>query len=220
MQTMIMNRWKTAAIWLLGGGVTVTGAIVLAASGPGAQDKGKPRTGQPPSASAPKDKAPEPAVDLDSPETLRKQNERRVVAAKQRFDAQRAYYEEGRITIDRFMDASLQLMLAETAASTSKEQAVAAAKAHLDRLTEVQKREEGELTVGRGTVADLAEAVLARENAAVTYLRARQSRGTEEVEALKKRVERLEKQLDAVLKKEKETDASAKQIERSRPDKK
>jgi hypothetical protein len=100
-------------------------------------------------------------------------------------------------------------VLAETAASTTREQRVAAAKSHFDRMIEAAAHEERRLKDRRGNVADTAEAILARENAAVGYLEARQSRGSQEVEALKKRVERLEKDLERVLK----------QLEPSRTDK-
>jgi hypothetical protein len=139
----------------------------------------------------------EKRFDQDSPAALRKQTERRVNAARQRLDAQRAYYKEGRITIDRFIDASEQLMRAEMAAGATKEQRLAAAKAHMDRIAELLKLEQAELEEGRGTVADVAEARLAAETAACAYLEARQDRGTFDVEILKRRVEALEKQLDS-----------------------
>jgi capsule polysaccharide export protein KpsE/RkpR len=119
---------------------------------------------------------------------------------RQRLEAQRAFYEEGRITIDRYIDASRQLMLAESAVSATREERLAAAKAHWDRTVEIQTRERAELEAGRGTVADVAEAGLAQEEAAVEYLQARQSSDTTEVQALKQRVETLEKQLHAVRK--------------------
>jgi RNA polymerase sigma factor (sigma-70 family) len=199
-RAMMMNWWRTAAVWLLAAGMTVAGAIGFAAGGPSGQDKGATSKNQPGAATAPKNRAPEPPEDLDSSETLRKQTERRAEAARQRLDAQIAYYEEERIPVGRWIDASRQLMLAETAASTTKEQRVTAAKAHFDRMIEAAAREERRLKDRRGNVADTAEAVLARENAAVGYLEARQSRGSEEVEALKKRVETLEKELERVLK--------------------
>ncbi len=126
---------------------------------------------------------------------MRKHIERRVNAARQRLDVQRALNNEGRITNDRYIYASEQLMLAEMAASANKEQRVAAAKANMDRITEVVKREQEKLLTGPGTAANVAEAVVAYENAACTYLEVRHERGPSEVELLRKRVEVLEKQL-------------------------
>jgi RNA polymerase sigma factor (sigma-70 family) len=199
-RAMMFDWYRTAAVWLAAASITAAGAIALAAGGPSGQDKSATSKAQPSTAASSKKPAPPPEVDFDSPDTLRKQTERRVAAAAQRLDAQRAYYEEGRITIDRFIDASLEFMLAKMAASTTKEERLAAIKTHWDRMDEVQKKEEAELKVGRGTVADVAEAVVAHENAAFAYIEARQSRGSYEVEDLKKRVDALEKQLQTVVK--------------------
>jgi RNA polymerase sigma factor (sigma-70 family) len=199
-RTMMIDWCRTAAFWLLAAGMTVAGAIAFAASGRNEQGEGATRKRQAEAATAPKDDARQQPVDFDAPETLRKQIDRRVVAARQRLEAQRAYYLEGRITVDRFIDASQQLMLAEIAASTTKDQRVAAAKAHMDRATELVKLEQSELEKGRGTTADVAEALVAQENAACDYLQARQARDSTDLEALQKRVERLEKQLETANK--------------------
>jgi RNA polymerase sigma factor (sigma-70 family) len=196
-RSMMMNRWITAAGWLLAAGMTGAAVTGFAAGGFSEQDKAATSKSQTSAANARQQKpANEPPVDLDSPQTLRKQTERRVAAARQRLDAQRAYYDEGRITINRFIDASSSLMLAAMAASATKDQRMAAAKAHLDRIGEIVKREQAELEKGRGTVADVAEAMGAQEIAACAYLEARQDRGSFEVEILRKRVETLEQQLE------------------------
>jgi hypothetical protein len=103
---MMMKRGRTATVWLLAAGMTVAGAIVFAAGGPNGQDEGASSKVQPGTVAAPKNQAPEPPGDLDSPETSRKQNERRAEAARQRLDAQRAYYEDERRTVDRWIDDS------------------------------------------------------------------------------------------------------------------
>jgi RNA polymerase sigma factor (sigma-70 family) len=195
-RAMMINRWMTAAAWLLAAGMMGAGVIGFAGVGAGGQEKAAPPGDRRPAAEATRRKASEPPIDFDSPETLRKQTERRVNAARQRIDAQRAYYEEGRITIGRFIDASRKLMLAEIAANSSREQRVAAIKAHWDRIAEVQRREQDELEKGKGNVADLSEAVVAYENAAFDYISARQSQGSADAETLKRRVEALEKQVD------------------------
>jgi RNA polymerase sigma factor (sigma-70 family) len=194
-RAMMINRWMAAAAVLLAAGLTGAGAIGFAAIGSPGQNPAAISHSQPRAIDTPRRKAAqEPPIDLDSPATLRKQMERRTNAARQRLDAQRAYYEEGRITIGRFIDASRQLMLAEAAVSSSKQQRLAAVKAHWDRMAEVQKREQAELDRGKGTVADLAEANVAHENAAYEYIAARQSAGSTEVEDLTRRVEALERE--------------------------
>jgi RNA polymerase sigma factor (sigma-70 family) len=194
-KAMLMSRGKMVAIWLLGSGLTAAGAIALAAGATGTQDQGVSPAGSSGGATVRKEKTGPPQVDLDSPDAIRKANERRLEAAQQRLMAQRDYYEQGRITIDRFNEASRQTMLAKLAVSTTKEQRVAAAKAHWDLMKEVLERERAELTVGRGTVADVSEALVAEATAEVEYLETRQSRGPEEVEVLKQRVETLQKQI-------------------------
>ena len=58
-------------------------------------------------------------------------------AARQRYDAQRAYYEEGRITIDRFVDASKQLELAELRLAKTDADRLAIRQRHLDRIKQI-----------------------------------------------------------------------------------
>ena len=81
----------------------------------------------------------------------REQLARKVLrAAVKRLDAQRAYYEEGRITIDRFVDASRQVRDAEArVAKTQDERVVAARAGTVDRVAAILKRETDELEVGR-----------------------------------------------------------------------
>jgi hypothetical protein len=193
LRIMMMNWWRTVAVWLLAAGTTVGGAVVIAEGGPLAQDSGASSKSQPGGTTPPHPQSPEPPPGLDSPEALRQLHERRVAAAARRLEAQRAFYDEGRITIDRYIDASEQLMLAKMGASTTKQQRVEAARGHRDRMTEVVSREQKELEQGKGTVADVAEAMVAAENAMLMYLEVRQERGSQEVEALKQRIETLEK---------------------------
>ena len=82
----------------------------------------------------------------------------RVAAALDRYKAQLAFYLEGRITLDRLVDASRGLMQAESNVAGSKAARVAAARTHYDRLAEMLRREQAELEVGRASTADVAEA--------------------------------------------------------------
>jgi RNA polymerase sigma-70 factor (ECF subfamily) len=91
-----------------------------------------------------------------------------LAAAIQRLDAQRAYYEEGRITLDRFLAASESLERVELLAAKGFAERRAVRKRHVDRLKEILNREQAELQVGRGTVADVTEAQLAFAEAEYT----------------------------------------------------
>jgi hypothetical protein len=83
-----------------------------------------------------------------------------VDVARQRYEAQEAFYKMGRITIDRIADASLQLAEAELRTARPPYERVAIKKRHFDRLKKIEEREEVEVKAGRGTKADLAEATM------------------------------------------------------------
>lgn len=61
----------------------------------------------------------------------------RVDAALERYKTQLAFYQEGRITVDRLVDASRGLMQAERDAAGSKAATVAAVRGHFDQLGNV-----------------------------------------------------------------------------------
>ena len=82
---------------------------------------------------------------------VRCQGARAAQAARQRYEAQAAYYKEGRITLDRFADASHQLAEAELRTAKSDFERIAIKKRHLDRLKEIEEREKTELKDGRST---------------------------------------------------------------------
>jgi RNA polymerase sigma factor (sigma-70 family) len=192
---MAIAHWKVVVAGILALGVTSAGVVVVASGGPTGQEK---RGAAPPGAATPKkvDPAQAPAP---VPRPLETPASRFVAAARQRLEAQRAFYEEGRITIDRYIDASRLLMVAEIDAATTHTQRVAAARAHLKRAEEIAKHEQSELDVGRGTVSDLAEARLAQAQAEVEVKKVETTPDVAEVEALKKRVDTMEKQLDRVI---------------------
>jgi RNA polymerase sigma-70 factor (ECF subfamily) len=123
-----------------------------------------------------------------------------VEAARQRLLAQRAYYEEGRITIDRFIAASQRLMEAERSAARTDAERLAALKRHVDILKEVENRERAELVVGKGTEGDLAEAVQSRVEAEIQLGEAASAKPSAEIEALKRRLGDVERKLDQLLK--------------------
>jgi capsule polysaccharide export protein KpsE/RkpR len=85
------------------------------------------------------------------------------------------------------------------AQAQTREERIRAAQVYWERMGEVRNREEAELKIGRGTVADVAEAQLAHELAALEWIKSHKDPEPADVPALQKRVEALEKRLDRVL---------------------
>jgi RNA polymerase sigma factor (sigma-70 family) len=200
-RTLAMSQWKLVLFGLATLGAT--SAAVVLAGGWGGQERSARGQGGATAQAPPSKKAPSPAIKpLAGPVevVLPKQAERRLNAARQRVDAQRAYYEEGRITIDRFIQAVQLMHEAEIELAATREQRIIAAQIHMDRLQELLDREQAELKIGRGTVADVAEAALAREIAAVELVKAHRASEAGDLGGLRKRVESLEKQLEQVKK--------------------
>jgi RNA polymerase sigma factor (sigma-70 family) len=119
-------------------------------------------------------------------------------AARRRYDAQRTYYEEGRITLDRFVDASKQLALAEMRIAKTDANRQAVRQRYLDRIRSIEQREEGELNVGRATEADVAE-VRERRLEAELDLRIGQ-RESAEMAAVLSRLNELERKVEQLKK--------------------
>ena len=95
-----------------------------------------------------------------------------VEAARRRLEARkREFYEERRITIDRFLDASSGVMGAEILQATTRLERVNAVERHLARVKEVEAREREEHKFGQGTTADVTEANQARERAEFDLLK-------------------------------------------------
>jgi RNA polymerase sigma factor (sigma-70 family) len=126
--------------------------------------------------------------------------EKLLLAARQRLEAQRSYYEEGRITIDRFLAASQELMVVEKMVSRTKEEALAAIQRHLDRAKEIVAREEAEVIVGKGTEADVAEARQCLLQAEVLLKKSKMPDKTNpDLSALERRLSEVERKLDLLL---------------------
>jgi hypothetical protein len=105
-----------------------------------------------------------------------------------------------RITIDRYLDASNELRLAEIDASKTREDRIAATRAHFDRVKEVEAREQKEFEEGRSTTADVTEAEQRRLQAELDLRAAENPTGRSELETLQDRVSAVERKLDLVLK--------------------
>jgi RNA polymerase sigma factor (sigma-70 family) len=157
--------------------------------------------GQEPAKKFKPDLAPTPVAEAEKPKILVDPLEQELLrAALARLEAQRTYYEEGRITIDRLIMASEQVMEVERSVSRTDAERLAAIQRHLDRLRAIKEREKGELAVGRGTAADLAEATQRRLEAEVILKKAKMpAKPDPQVVALERRLAEVERKLDELL---------------------
>ena len=163
LKTMLLKKLTVAGCLFASLGIgTGTGALVIrrsrAQDAPAAATPANRPTARPDQAKA---KAVDPLV------------RRLLDAARERIEAQRTYYEAGRITLDRFLDACTQLERAELLAAADEGERMAAREKYLDILTQVLRREQADLQAGRGTQADVAEAQHRREVAEMELRTAR-----------------------------------------------
>ena len=114
--------------------------------------------------------------------------------ARKRLEAQRAYYLEGRITLDRYLDASKQLEVAELRVARTDADRLAVRNRHVDRTKEIEIREKTEREAGRGTDADVSEAHERRLEAELGVMLSRRQGG--EMAALVRRVNELERKVE------------------------
>jgi hypothetical protein len=122
-------------------------------------------------------------------------------AARDRLEAQKKYYEEGRITIDRFIMACQQLMEVERSVSRTGAEQLAAIQQHVERLREIEKREQAELVLGKGTVADVSEITQKRIEAEVLLKKSKMPvKPDPQILALERRLGEIERKLDELLK--------------------
>jgi RNA polymerase sigma factor (sigma-70 family) len=199
LRSMILTKLKLAAFGLLSIGLLATGVGLRAgqehANRPGGTRPPGPAQSDSsaiparPSAAATPEEAPEEAL-----------KRRLVEIARRRLEAQQAFYRENRITIDRYLDASNELRLAEMDASKTRDDRIAASRAHRDRAREVEANERKEFEEGRSTVADVTEAEQYRLKAELHVQAAENPAGRSEIEVLQDRVNALERKLDLVLK--------------------
>ena len=158
-QTMILSRVSIAALCLIPASFVVIGAGVLVGQEPGAEpSQVRIQEKSAPGGTRPQGKENDPAAKVPREELVENLKNRLVEIARRRLETQKKYYEVGRITIDRYLDASEQLMGAERLAGATPEARIAAVRAHLDRTKAVEGRERAELAIGNSTPADVVEA--------------------------------------------------------------
>jgi hypothetical protein len=185
---MMLQKLTLAACALLPIGMLATAGGAFLARKSLAQDQGRPAatSNQSRPGIATKE-APKP-VEVDP------LIQQLLAAARQRFETQKAFYEQGRITLDRFVDACQQVESAELLAAKSDAERTAAKKRFVDLLKEIERREQAELTIGRGTRAEVAEIVLRRIQAEVAQKTAQQQ--ADDIHAILDRLNALERRLD------------------------
>jgi hypothetical protein len=123
-----------------------------------------------------------------------------VDVARRRYETQEAAHKEGRITIDRIFDASLQLAEAELRTARTAYERMAIKKRHLDRLKKIEEREELELKDGRGTKADLAEATMRCVEAEMDLHDAITFKSTPDLSPILRRLGELERKVAQIQK--------------------
>jgi RNA polymerase sigma-70 factor (ECF subfamily) len=166
LRTMMLAKLKMGALGMLSAAAVAIGAGgLLGQDGAKPGPKASPVRGKARDAAGPVDQAkPGPkaspatgkiATAEDEIATMRR---RLVETARQRLETQKAFYEEGRITIDRYIDAIEKLLDAERLVAATDAARRAALERYVTRIEDVLRREQTELGIGRGTKADVAEA--------------------------------------------------------------
>ena len=121
-----------------------------------------------------------------------------LAAAHARVEAQKAYYEEGRITIDRFIDGLTRLEKVELLAAKTDTERAEIRKRHVNILEQIANREDAEIQVGRGTIADLSEA--RQRHLEAEYETKIVDKEAAEKAAILRRLSELERIVDAIQK--------------------
>jgi len=186
---MIINKMLVIAFALLSLAMIAIGGGAILVQKSRAQDK------RAPDAAPTINRKTAPPSDTPRPPELNPLIQQSINAAQARLLAQRDFYEEGRITIDRFIEACYQVQLAELRAAQTDAERNAIKERYISILKEIENRENAELVVGRGTQADLTEAVRRRVHAE-TELQTKQDMPSilRRLAELERKVEQLQKE--------------------------
>ena len=197
LRSMALEKMAILACTLLPAGLLVWAGIVIGHE-PGAG--GKPQAAA--STAPAKPTSPPVATRVEEPPDPVDPLLRRLLkASRDRLEAQRSYYKEGRITLDRTVIASERLMEVERLIARKDSERVAAMQRHADRLKEMEDNERKEFEMGRSTVADVSEIAQDRLEAELRVRDAKEARPTADVAALERRLKEVERKLDQLLKK-------------------
>ena len=137
LNTMALEKMATLAWTLLPAGILVITAGLVVGHEPGSRSGQKPQEAAAPKQESRGVAAPTTAEPPDPVDPLVRQLMR---AARERLDSQRAFYEEGRITLDRFVLGSVRLMEVERMVARNEAETLSAIKRHLGRLQEIENR--------------------------------------------------------------------------------
>ena len=200
LRSMFLNKLTFLAGGILGLGLLAAGGSAILGQEPGNAGSG----------AAAKATAPTKQQLGESAEAKRLQGlaEKRRLAERirsrslERLKTQLAFYEEGKITIDRMISAYQNVRDAESLVAETPEESETAFKNHQEMLTALVKREESEFEVGRGSQADLNEALEALDKANYDLDEARQGEGKGHelsIVRLERRITAIETKLDKIL---------------------
>jgi len=192
LKTMMLKKLTVIACALFPLGLIVLGGGAFLAQKSKAQDQA------PPAAASAQDARPAAKTDPPKPAEVDPLVQQLLEAARQRVEAQRAFYEEGRITVDRFVDACQQLEIVELKTAKSDAEQLAIRQRHVGRLKEIETREKADLNLGRGTVADVAEVTFRRLQAELD-LKISPTKSPD-IDSLLRRVSELERKVDQLQK--------------------
>ena len=156
LRMMMFSKLKVGLAIFLSAGFVAGGTGMLAAQGPGAGANAPPSKPVAVEPAAQKVSDPTAVSDPFRPRPAADLAKARIDAAKQRYQAQRAFYEAGQFTNDRVVDASRRLMQVELESADSKAARVEAVRAHYARLKKILDREKADLAAG-ATTADIAD---------------------------------------------------------------
>ncbi len=131
----------------------------------------------------------------------------RLRNAQIRRQAQQAFYDEGRITIDRLIDANRQVIQAEQVLAVTPQERRASLETYVDRLRKIHDKELREFELGRATTADIAEAadnllearILLAQQADERNLVAGKTNPPQAANDLDRRLTEVEKKVDRIL---------------------
>jgi RNA polymerase sigma factor (sigma-70 family) len=151
--TMLIKKLAMIACVALSFGIASVGGGALLVRASRAQDSKGARA-------ATTDQPSKPAAEdnTQKPDEIDPLLQELLKAARTRLETQQRFYEEGRITLDRFIDACAEFEQAELLAAKTDARRQAIRQRHVNLLKEIENREEAEVQVGRGTAGDVAEA--------------------------------------------------------------
>lgn len=204
LRSMLLNKLTFLAGGILGFGLLAAGGSVIVGQETGNAGSAAPaKAGA--AAAAPKKQQ---ITDTAEAKRLQRIKEQRRLAEQiqsrslERLKIQTAFYEEGKITLDRIIEAFQNARDAESLLAETPEQSKTAFENYQKRLAEVVKREKSELEVGRGTQADLFEAMEALDRANYDLDQVSQGEGKSHelsIVRLERRITALETKLDQIL---------------------